>query len=94
MTKPAIIAALRLHGFDVQATELQEATKPPEERVALEAAGNFLAGYVRGLARHGDGAAWDREAHQIEALERGIVARLGELSKTFHVETRDEAANG
>lgn len=89
MTKNAIISALRALSFNTPADEIQEATALPAERAALEAAGNFLAGYLRGLARYGSGADWDAEAHRIEALERGIVARLAELSSRFHEETRE-----
>lgn len=89
MTKNAIIDALRALSFNTPADELQEATALPQERAALEAAGNFLAGYLRGLARYGSGADWDAEAHRIEKLERGIVARLAALSARFHEETRE-----
>jgi hypothetical protein len=93
MTKPALCAALRREDFAVQAAELAEATSPAAERIALEAAQNFVAGYIAAACEYL--AASDeniRAIARLESLESAIVIRLAELSKAFHVETRERIA--
>lgn len=89
MTKLEIVSLLRRFRFNVPASELEAATAPSEERVALEAAANFLAGYLLAISRHTT-IVWRNEVFIIEEIERGIVARLAELSARFHEETRRE----
>ena len=72
--------------------EIEYSTSPARERAALEAAMNFVAGYLLALQREASVRVWAAKEPSLKAVESGIVVRLGELSKTFHVETRERHA--